>query len=116
MIRVGMVEDHPIVRAGLARIVAELPDVELVGAVETIEDLAGQPMPDVLLLDLHLPGALHGVAGVRYLADLGFRILVVTADDTGIDEVGDAIAAGALGYLTKQAAPGEYATAIRAVA
>ena len=116
MIRVIMVEDHPIVQAGLARIVAELPDVELAAAVETVEDLAGQPVPDVLLLDLHLPGALDGLAGVRYLVDLGFRVLVVPAGDTGIDEVADAVAAGALGYLTKQAAPAEYAAAIRAVA
>ena len=116
MIRVMMVEDHPIVQAGLARIVASLPDVELVTAVEKIEDLPDQPAPDVLLLDLHLPGRLQGLAGVRYLVDLGLRVLVVTGDDTGIDEVGDAIAAGALGYLTKHATADEYAAAIRAVA
>ena len=109
MIRVMMVEDHPIVQAGLARIVASLPDVELVTAVEKIEDLPGQPAPDVLLLDLHLPGQLQGLAGVRYLVDLGLRVLVVTGDDTGIEEVGDAIAAGALGYLTKHATADEYA-------
>ena len=116
MIRVMMVEDHPIVQAGLARIVASLPDVEFVTAVEKIEDLPDQPAPDVLLLDLHLPGRLQGLAGVRYLVDQGLRVLVVTGDDTGIDEVGDAIAAGALGYLTKHATADEYATAIRAVA
>jgi len=116
MIRVMMVEDHPIVQAGLARIVASLPDVELLTAVGKIEDLPEQPAPDVLLLDLHLPGRLQGLAGVRYLVDLGLRVLVVTGDDTGIDEVGDAIAAGALGYLTKHATADEYATAIRAVA
>ena len=116
MIRVMMVEDHPIVQAGLARIVASLPDVELVTAVEKIEDLPDQPAPDVLLLDLHLPGRLQGLAGVRYLVDLGLRVLVVTGDDTGIDEVGAAIAAGALGYLTKHATADEYAAAIRAVA
>ena len=116
MIRVMMVEDHPIVQAGLARIVASLPDVELVTAVEKIEDLPDQPAPDVLLLDLHLPGRLQGLAGVRYLVDLGLRVLVVTGDDTGIDEVGDAIAAGALGYLTKHATADEYAAGIRAVA
>jgi len=116
MIQVMMVEDHPIVQAGLARIVASLPDVELVTAVEKIEDLPDQPAPDVLLLDLHLPGRLQGLAGVRYLVDLGLRVLVVTGDDTGIDEVGDAIAAGALGYLTKHATADEYASAIRAVA
>ena len=116
MIRVMMVEDHPIVQAGLARIVASLPDVELVAAVEKIEDLPDQPAPDVLLLDLHLPGQLQGLAGVRYLVDQGLRVLVVTGDDTGIEEVGDAIAAGALGYLTKHATADEYAAAIRAVA
>ena len=117
MIRVAMVEDHPIVQAGLARILVDLPDVELLGAVERIEDLADLPKPDVVLLDLHLPGGgLQGLAGVRYLVDLGFRVLVVTGDDTGIDEVGDAVAAGALGYLTKHAAALEYAAAIRAVA
>ena len=116
MIRVMMVEDHPIVQAGLARIVASLPDVELLTAVGKIEDLPEQPAPDVLLLDLHLPGRLQGLAGVRYLVDQGLRVLVVTGDDTGIDEVGDAIAAGALGYLTKHATADEYASAIRAVA
>lgn len=116
MIRVTMVEDHPIVRAGLAQIVSALPDVELVAAVEKVEDLPGRPVPDVLLLDLHLPGRLHGLAAVRHLVDRGLRVLVVTGDDTGIDEVGDAVAAGALGYLTKHASADEYAVAIRSVA
>jgi len=116
MIKVAMVEDHPIVLAGLARIVASLPDVELVATAERIENLPRVPAPDVVLLDLHLPGRLHGLAGVRYLADLGLQVLVVTGDDTGIDEVSDAVAAGAAGYLTKHATATEYATAIRAVA
>jgi DNA-binding NarL/FixJ family response regulator len=117
MIRVAMVEDHPIVQAGLARIVAALPDVELVAAVETIPALpALSPPPDVVLLDLHLPAPPQGLAGVRHLADRGHRVLVVTGDDTSIDEVADAVAAGAHGYLTKQASGDEYEVAIRAVA
>lgn len=116
MIRVLMVEDHPIARAGLARIVADLPDIELTGAFDKVEDVPRDASPDVVLLDLHLPGPLHGLAGVRHLADRGLRILVVTADDTGMEEVADAIAAGALGYLTKHAPAEEYATAIRVVA
>lgn len=112
-----MVEDHPIARAGLAHIVADLPDIELTGAFEKVEDVPWDgPLPDVVLLDLHLPGQLQGLAGVRYLADRGVRILVVTADDTGMEEVADAIAAGAYGYLTKHAPAGEYAIAIRTVA
>ena len=117
VIRVLMVEDHPIARAGLAHIVADLPDIELTGAVEKVEDVPRDgPPPDVVLLDLHLPSPLRGLAGVRYLADRGFRILIVTAEDTGMEEVADAIAAGALGYLTKHARAEEYAIAIRVVA
>jgi DNA-binding NarL/FixJ family response regulator len=117
VIRVVMVEDHPIAQAGLAHIVAGLPDMELTGVFETIEDMPSDGLhPDVVLLDLHLPGRLQGLAGVRHLAGRGLRILVVTADDAGMDDVADAIAAGADGYLTKHAPAGEYAAAIRAVA
>jgi DNA-binding NarL/FixJ family response regulator len=112
-----MVEDHPIVQAGLARIVAELPDIELVCAVERIEDLPVlDPPADVTLLDLHLPGGLDGIGAVRHLSERGHCVLVVTADVTDVDEVADALAAGAHGYLTKQATVAEYAAAIRAVA
>lgn len=112
-----MVEDHPIVRAGLAQIVADLPDVTLVAAVDRIEAIPElSPPPDVILFDLHLPSPLQGLAGVRYLAEAGHKVLVVTGDDTGIEEVADAVAAGAGGYLTKHASAEEYALAIRVVA
>ncbi len=117
MIRVAMVEDHPIVQAGLARIVSSAPDLTLISAVERIEHLPlFKEPPDVVLLDLHLPSPLQGLAGVKHMADRGFRILVVTGEDTGMDEVADAMAAGAQGYLTKHAAAEEYVIAIRAVA
>ena len=117
MIRVFLVEDHPVTRVGLAHIVSGLPDVQLAGACERVEGLPlSGPLPDVVLLDLHLPSPLQGLAAVRYLADRGMRVLIVTAGDTGMEEVADAIAAGAHGYLTKHAAPQEYATAIRAIA
>jgi DNA-binding NarL/FixJ family response regulator len=117
VISVVMVEDHPIVRAGLAQIVADLPDVTLVAAVDRIEAIPElSPPPDVVLFDLHLPSPLQGLAGVRYLAEAGHKVLVVTGDDTGIEEVADAVAAGAGGYLTKHASAEEYALAIRVVA
>jgi DNA-binding NarL/FixJ family response regulator len=117
MISVAMVEDHPIVRAGLAQIVAGLPDVTLVAAVDRIEALPQlSPPPDVVLFDLRLPSPLQGLAGVRFLAEAGHKVLVVTGNDTGIEEVADAVAAGAGGYLTKQASAEEYAVAIRVVA
>jgi CheY-like chemotaxis protein len=117
MISVAMVEDHPIVRAGLAQIVAGLPDVTLVAAVDRIEALPElSPPPDVVLFDLRLPSPLQGLAGVRFLAEAGHKVLVVTGNDTGIEDVADAVAAGAGGYLTKQAFAEEYAVAIRVVA
>ncbi len=117
MISVAMVEDHPIVRAGLAQIVAGLPDVTLVAAVDRIEALPElSPPPDVILFDLRLPSPLQGLAGVRFLAEAGHKVLIVTGNDTGIEEVADAVAAGAGGYLTKHASAEEYAVAIRVVA
>jgi DNA-binding NarL/FixJ family response regulator len=117
MIRIGMIEDHPIVRAGLERLIAVIADVELVAAVDRVEDFPVlSPLPDVVMLDLHLPGELRELVAVRYLADLGHRVLIVTGDDTGISEIADAMAAGAQGYLTKRALPSEYEAAIRSIA
>jgi DNA-binding NarL/FixJ family response regulator len=117
MISVVMIDDHPIVREGLARIVAALPDMRLVATADRIESLPQLfPPPDVTIFDLRLPSPLQGLAGVRYLADAGHKVLIVTGDDTRIEEVADAVAAGGAGYLTKHAPGEEYARAIRAVA
>ncbi len=117
MIRVYLIEDHPVTQVGLAHIMAAMPDVELAGTFDKVEDLPpGGSFADVVLLDLHLAGKLQGLAAVRHLVVSGLRVLVVTAEATGMDEVADAISAGASGYLTKHAAAQEYAIAIRAVA
>jgi DNA-binding NarL/FixJ family response regulator len=117
VIRVAMVEDHPIVQAGLSRILAAAPNVRLVETARTIEELHSPSKEvDVLLLDLHLPGRLQGLAGVRHMTDRGFRVLIVTGEDTSMEDVADAIAAGGQGYLTKDAEASEYLDAIGAVA
>jgi DNA-binding NtrC family response regulator len=83
VIRVAMVEDHPIVQAGLSRILAAAPNVRLVETARTIEELHSPSKEvDVLLLDLHLPGRLQGLGGVRHMTDRGFRVLIVTGEDT----------------------------------
>ncbi len=117
MIRVAMIDDHPIIHAGVASIIASTPDIQLLSAVTRIEDLPQfEDQPDVILLDLHLHSALEGLSGVRHVVDRGFRVLIVTAIDTAMENVADAMAAGAQGYLTKDANAEEYASAIRSVA
>ena len=82
---------------------------------KSIEDFdALHVEPDVVLLDLHLPG-IEGSAGVAHVHGQGLRVLVVSAAGTP-DDVVDAIAAGAAGYLTKETDADEITRAVRIVA
>lgn len=119
MIRIALVDDHPIVREGLAAVLDDEPDFQVVGAVgdaEAAVALLREQQPDVLLLDLELPGA-DGVAALPRLlaARPGLRVLVFTAyaDD---ERVFGALRAGAQGYLLKGAPAAEIARAVRTVA
>jgi DNA-binding NarL/FixJ family response regulator len=75
---------------------------------------AAAPKPDVVLLDLHLPG-IEGAEGVKHVVEQGHRVLVVSAAG-GAQDVIDAIAAGAAGYLTKDADDEDIQRAVAAVA
>ncbi|MGQ0548890.1 MAG: response regulator [Armatimonadota bacterium] len=118
MIRILVVDDHPIVREGLVAVLEDQADFEVGGtagsAAEALELV--QPMrPDVILLDLELPGMDGLEAMPRLLAAApDARIIVFTAYDTD-ERVLGAIKAGAKGYLLKGAAAEEIAGAIRAV-
>lgn len=115
MIRVAIVDDHPLYRQGLATAVEAAGDLELVSSSKSIEEFdANRPEANVVLLDLHLPG-LSGAAGVAHVSGLGFAVLVVSAAGTP-DDVLDAIGAGAGGYLTKDADGDEITRAVRLVA
>jgi DNA-binding NarL/FixJ family response regulator len=99
---VAIVEDHPIFRQGLAHMIeAAAGPVEISGVYRSLEDfLAHAPARiDLVLLDLHLPG-LGGSEGVRAARERGHHVLVVSDSP---DIVVAAIAAGAEGYLTKDA-------------
>ncbi len=113
---VAVVEDHPLYREGLARTVEEAPDMVLVAAVPSLEAFTAlaPPQVDVVVLDLHLPDV-SGVGGVLRIRDSGAHILVLSASSSH-ELVVDAMAAGADGYLTKQAEPSEIVVAIRSVA
>ena len=113
-----MVDDHAIVRNGLAHLLATVEDVELVGtaadgaeAVTVVE----RCQPDVVLLDLSMPGVDGVEAMKRILAgDQRPRILVLTSFGDQ-SRIMDALTAGADGYLLKDAEPDEIVGAIRAV-
>ena len=119
MIRLLIVDDHPVVRDGLRGMVAGEPDLEVVGeAGDGREALALAPRvrPDVALVDLRMP-ELDGVATIRALRERHpeVRVLVLTTFDSDRDVV-SAIEAGATGYLLKDAPRAELFRAIRAAA
>jgi len=118
MIRVLVVDDHPVVRHGLVSILRWEADFELVGeaadGAEAVR-LILEHRPDVVLLDLRLP-QLSGVEVMQRVRAQApeVRFLVLTTYDTD-EHIGRALAAGAQGYLLKDATPDELARAVRAL-
>lgn len=116
--RVLIVDDHAVVRGGLKMLIDAQPDMQVVGEAGTlaqaIEALAAA-MPDVITLDLSMPGP-AGVSGVEKLraAAPDAKVLVLTMHDDPA-YVRTAVAMGAAGYVVKSAADTELITAIRAV-
>ena len=116
--KVLIVEDHPIVRAGLRRLLAAKADVEFFETADGREALSlyREQRPALVILDLNLPG-LGGLEMIGRLraADAEARILVLSMHD---DEthVTRALQAGAMGYVTKNADPDELLAAIARVA
>ncbi|WP_406422125.1 response regulator [Streptomyces sp. NBC_00842] len=114
-----VVDDHPVVRDGLRGMFESAPGFEVLGeaanGVEGIE-LAADLDPDVVLMDLRMPGG-GGVAAIAELTRRGARskVLVLTTYDTDSDTL-PAIKAGATGYLLKDAPREELFTAVRAAA
>ncbi len=118
MIRILVVDDHPIVRDGLIAVLTTQPDFDVVGeagdgqaALRQIEALR----PDVLLLDLEMPG-LDGVGVLHRLREQGSAppAIVFTAFDTD-ERIVEAVKAGARGYLLKGAPRAELFNAVRVV-
>lgn len=119
MTRVLIVDDHPVFRDGLAGLLATLPDVEIAGSVGTAPDALDAVhrfTPDVVLMDLNLPGG-SGVEATRQIvaAAPSVAVLVVTMVDDD-DSVLAALRAGARGYVLKGASAEEISAAVRTVA
>jgi DNA-binding NarL/FixJ family response regulator len=116
MIRVGIIEDHPLTMRGFQEVVTADPELELVAMAGDYESSLGwkDPIPSVVVLDLRLPG-ISGAEAVMALRNRGARVLVVSMLE-GRDTVVEAIGSGASGYLTKQAEFAEITAAIKIVA
>ena len=119
MVRVLLVDDHALVRGGLRAVLDTTDDCQVVGEAATGEDAVEQALvlrPDVVVMDLSMPGAGGVVATTALRTRLpSARVLVLTtfADDA---RVRAALAAGATGYLLKDATPDDVVRAVRATA
>ena len=117
-IRVVLVDDHAVVRTGLAQLLSVADDIEVVGTAgdgsEAIRVVLDKE-PDVVLMDLQMPGT-DGVEATRALQGSGLptQVLVLTSFSDG-DRIVAALDAGAVGYLLKDAEPDEVLAGIRAV-
>jgi DNA-binding NarL/FixJ family response regulator len=116
-VRVLVVDDHAVVRAGLEQLLGSVDDVEVVGqaanGAEGIE-LARRLRPDLVLMDLQMPN-LDGVAATRTIVGEQLaQVLVLTSYSDG-ERIVAALDAGAMGYLLKDADPDDILAGIRAV-
>ncbi|WP_236797008.1 response regulator transcription factor [Amycolatopsis sp. GM8] len=119
MISVLLVDDHPVVREGLRGMLEAEPDLTVVGEAGSGDEAVAVSLardPDVILMDLRMPG-LDGVGATRkILSDTpARRVVVLTTYETDADIL-RAVEAGAAGYLLKDASRTELADAIRAAA
>ena len=115
-VRVGIIEDRREIREGIAVLIGGTDGFECVGAWGSMEEglvALRPPAPDVLLVDLGLPG-MTGIEGIRILRgrypDLPMIVLTIYEDDRRIF---DALCAGATGYLVKKTPPAELIEALR---
>jgi DNA-binding NarL/FixJ family response regulator len=119
LIRVFIADDHELVRLALRSLLEAEPDLELVGEAGNGEDAVTEVLattPDVLLLDMRMPG-IGGGEVCRQVREAcpDTRVLILTSYDDD-EELFDVLAAGASGYLLKDARPDNIAAAVRSVA
>jgi DNA-binding NarL/FixJ family response regulator len=117
-VRVVVVDDHAVIRAGLEQLLAGTDDIQVVGeaanGAEALE-VVRRIRPDVVLMDLQMPGV-DGVAATRAIMaeNLGVDVLVLTSFSDS-ERIIAALNAGAVGYLLKDADPEDVLQGIRAV-
>jgi DNA-binding NarL/FixJ family response regulator len=119
VIRVLIADDHRLVRAGLEQLLAGAPDVEVVGSADggrTAIELAAATGADVVLMDLSMPdvGGIDATRAIREQAPEAHVVILTSFSDR--ERILDALDAGAIGYLLKDAEPDELLRGIRAAA
>ena len=120
MIAVMLVDDHPVVRAGLRAVLDTYDDISVTAEAESGEEaveVCRREQPNVVLCDLRLGEGMNGIEAARELRalDPAPGVIMLTTFDRDA-EVAGAVEAGAAGYLLKDADPSEIVDAIRAVA
>jgi DNA-binding NarL/FixJ family response regulator len=117
-VRILLVDDHPVVREGLRAVLAAEPDIEVVGECGSGEEavrVAVALRPDVVLMDLRMPGLDGAAATARISAESPAKVLVLTTYDTDADIL-RAVEAGASGYLLKDMSRKDLVDAVHAAA
>jgi DNA-binding NarL/FixJ family response regulator len=119
MIRIVLVDDHEVVRAGLAALLGAADDMDVVATAADGEEavsVVAKHRPDVVLMDLSMPGV-DGMVATRRItaADPEVRVVALTSFSDAPQVLG-ALDAGAVGYLLKDATPDELRSGVRAAA
>lgn len=115
-IRVFLVDDHPIVRKGLRALLEEQPDIVVVGEAGAGQQAVNSVLsvrPDVVVMDITMPD-ITGIEATRQLS--GHTRVVILSVHSSREYVGQALRAGAVGYVVKDAVLGDLVAAVRAVA
>jgi DNA-binding NarL/FixJ family response regulator len=122
-VRILLVDDHPIVRAGLRRLLAGMSKVEIIDAASARDALAlfREQRPELVMLDLNLPGGIGGLELLRRLmleeqAGVAMARVLVISMHTDAIYAARALQAGARGYVSKNATPDEIMLAVTRVA
>lgn len=116
-IRILLVDDHQMMRAGLRRVLAEQPDFEIAGEMAGSSDVAEvveETQPHVIIMDVHMPEK-NGIdlAASVLSANRGVKIIMLSAD-AELPTIRNALQTGVAGYVTKNSPPSEIVQAIRA--
>lgn len=115
-IRIVIVDDHPVVRKGLAAFLSSEPDLEVVGAAADGEEslhVVAETAPDMVLMDLSMPGIGGIEATRRILATLPETRVMMLTSFGGHERMVQALKSGAVGYVVKDMAPQELLRAVR---